>query len=66
MDYRFNGTVIARGQARALDPTTIGECSRRRVRLIRFLCKDANECDHTSTNAPDPIRTPQLSMLGRE
>ena len=22
-------------------------------------------CDHTSTNAPDPIRTPQLSMLGR-
>ena len=23
-------------------------------------------CDHTSTNAPDPIRTPQLSMLGRE
>lgn len=24
------------------------------------------ECDHTSTNAPDPIRTPQLSVLGRE
>ena len=23
-------------------------------------------CDHTSTNAPDPIRTPQLSVLGRE
>ena len=23
-------------------------------------------CDHTSTNAPDPIRTPQLSMLCRE
>ena len=23
-------------------------------------------CDHTSTNAPDPIRTPQLSLLGRE
>ena len=22
--------------------------------------------DHTSTNAPDPIRTPQLSVLGRE
>ena len=21
-------------------------------------------CDHTSTNAPDPIRTPQLSVLG--
>ena len=23
-------------------------------------------CDHTSTNAPAPIRTPQLSVLGRE
>ena len=25
-----------------------------------------DRCDHTSTNAPDPIRTPQLSGLGRE
>ena len=23
-------------------------------------------CDHPSTNAPDPIRTPQLSLFGRE
>ena len=23
-------------------------------------------CDHTNTNAPDPIRTPQLSVFGRE
>ena len=23
-------------------------------------------CDHTSTNAPYPIRTPPLSVLGRE
>ena len=23
-------------------------------------------CDHTSTNAPDPIRISQLSVLGRE
>ena len=23
-------------------------------------------CDHTSTNASTPIRTPQLSVLGRE
>ena len=23
-------------------------------------------CDHTSTNEPDLIRTPQLSVLGRE
>ncbi|KAK2993613.1 hypothetical protein RJ640_010557 [Escallonia rubra] len=28
--------------------------------------RKANGCDHTSTNAPDPIRTPQLSVLGRE
>ena len=26
----------------------------------------SNTCDHTSTNAPDPIRTPQLSVLVRE
>ena len=25
-----------------------------------------NGCDHTSTNASDPIKTPQLSVLGRE
>ena len=25
-----------------------------------------DRCDHTSTNAPDPIRTPQSSVLGRE
>ena len=23
-------------------------------------------CDHTSTKAPDPIRTPQVSVLRRE
>ena len=23
-------------------------------------------CDHTCSNAPDPIRTTQLSVLGRE
>ena len=23
-------------------------------------------CDHSNTIAPDPIRTPQLSVLGRE
>ncbi|WVY89309.1 hypothetical protein V8G54_034823 [Vigna mungo] len=25
-----------------------------------------DRCDHTSTNTPDPIITPQLSVLGRE
>ena len=28
--------------------------------------QEHNGCDHTSTNAKDPIRTPQLSVLGRE
>ncbi|KAH0725082.1 hypothetical protein KY284_000947 [Solanum tuberosum] len=23
-------------------------------------------CDHTNTNAPDPIKTPKLSVLGRK
>ena len=28
--------------------------------------QEQDGCDHSSTNAPNPIRTPQLSMLGRE
>ena len=28
--------------------------------------QEHDECDHTSTNLPDPIRTPQLSVLRRE
>ena len=28
--------------------------------------QERDGCDHTSTNAPDTIRTPQLSVLGRE
>ena len=28
--------------------------------------QEPDGCDHTSTNAPDPIRTLQLSVLGRE
>ena len=28
--------------------------------------QEHDRCDHTSTNAAYPIRTPQLSMLGRE
>ena len=28
--------------------------------------KEHDGCDHTSTNAPDPIRTPQLNVLGRD
>ncbi|MED6165759.1 hypothetical protein PIB30_102664, partial [Stylosanthes scabra] len=34
--------------------------------LIMIVCAYIGRCDHTSTNAPDPIRTPQLSVLGRE
>jgi hypothetical protein len=36
----------------------------RRVRLISFLRNSTNGCDHTSTNAPDPIRTLQSNVLG--
>ena len=32
----------------------------------RTATQELEGCDHTSTNAPDPIRTPQLSVLGRE
>ena len=28
--------------------------------------QEQDGCDHTSTNAPVPIRIPQLSVLGRE
>ncbi|MED6166362.1 hypothetical protein PIB30_108536 [Stylosanthes scabra] len=34
--------------------------------LMKIVCAYIGRCDHTSTNAPDPIRTPQLSVLGRE
>ena len=32
----------------------------------RTATQEHDGCDHTSTNAPDPIRTSQLSVLGRE
>ena len=32
----------------------------------RTATQEHDWCDHSSTNAPDPIRTPQLSVLGRE
>ena len=28
--------------------------------------QEHDSCDHTNSNAPDPIRTLQLSVLGRE
>src|SRR5260221_304268 len=34
--------------------------------FIRIERAYADGCDHTNTNAPDPIRTPQLSVFGRE
>ncbi|MED6154730.1 hypothetical protein PIB30_115534, partial [Stylosanthes scabra] len=34
--------------------------------LMIIVCAYIGRCDHTSNNAPDPIRTPQLSVLGRE
>ena len=38
----------------------------RRSPLKRERRGDSCGCDHTSVNAPDPIRTPQLSALGLE
>ncbi|MED6142305.1 hypothetical protein PIB30_112353, partial [Stylosanthes scabra] len=34
--------------------------------LMMIVCAYIGRCDHTSTNAPDPIRTPQLRELRRE
>ncbi|MED6154595.1 hypothetical protein PIB30_114071 [Stylosanthes scabra] len=34
--------------------------------LMIIVCAYIGRCDDTSTNAPDPVRTPQLSVLGRE
>ncbi|MED6117966.1 hypothetical protein PIB30_115011, partial [Stylosanthes scabra] len=42
-----------------------GNSVRGRV-LMLIACAYSGRCDHTSTSAPDPIRTPQLSVLGRE
>ena len=33
---------------------------------ITFVPHECSGCDHTSTNTPHTIRTPQLSVLGRE
>jgi len=38
----------------------------RRSRLKRGRGQNLCGCDHTSVNAPDPIKTPQLSALGLE
>ncbi|MED6203195.1 hypothetical protein PIB30_113159, partial [Stylosanthes scabra] len=34
--------------------------------VMMIMCTYIGRCDHTSTNAQDPVRTPQLSVLGRE
>ena len=43
-----------------------GRAFPRQCMHIEVDCASHVRCDHTSTNAPDPIRTPQLSVLGRE
>ena len=62
----LSGPVWAREDVWAPDPITMRMSSIGRVRHITFLHNRSNRCDHTSTNAMDPIRTPQLSVLGRE
>src|SRR6185312_1436717 len=59
---RRGGKTFARG--RGAGPTCGFGTSRYRDKR-----KDGRKyvgCDHTSTKAPDPIRTPKLSVLGRE
>ena len=63
MDFRCGGTGVARGHVEAPNPMPISVNSPRSMRLIYFLCKDPNGCDHTSTNTPDPIRPLQSSVL---
>ena len=46
------------------DPRQMDHKVFKRNRYDYIAC--SNTCDHSSTNAPDPIRTPQLSVLGRE
>ena len=41
-------------------------CASQRIKAYRIIAGKYFGCDHTSTNAPDPIRTRQLSVLGRE
>ena len=39
---------------------------RRNFGFNRTTTQEHDDCDQTNTIAPDPIRTPQLSVLGRE
>ncbi len=55
--------------AKAVNFTYFGNLSennRQGERNKENLAIEMYGCDHTSTKAPDPIRTPQLSVLGRE
>ena len=52
------------GELRMRDPRGSGGASRyvyKSMESARYV-----ECDHTSTKAPDPIRTPKLSVRWRE
>ena len=56
----FAGTVY---RSRSAEDCLSTELARHLKSIVRT---DINGCDHTSTNATDPIRTPKLSVLGRE
>ncbi|GLT74005.1 hypothetical protein SLA2020_458280 [Shorea laevis] len=55
------GNTCECGKTGTVFISLLGVSSRRRISSAPI-----GGCDHTSTNAPDPIRTPQLSVLGRE
>lgn len=44
----------------------LGVLAESRIYWMKLLQIEDCGCDDTSTNAPDPIRTPQLGVLGRE
>ena len=49
-----------------LDGSRFPRSGQRSQLYMEMFLETCDGCDHTSTNAPDPIRTPQLSVLGRE
>jgi hypothetical protein len=57
---RISGTLCGGRMSSVVgEPST--ECGHKRKEDAGY-----DGCDHTSTKAPDPMRTPKLSVLGRE
>ena len=66
-----NTCLARRFQAVSYESATSLELTRCAIQRPRALNKtfvplESKGCDHTSANAPGHIRTPQLSVVGRE